>query len=201
MRGGKSRDVRHQRMVMSSRMRFTAEQQIHQTDLPMIQWCSCSRFLLTFRITFGLSQEVRRRKKVVIIVYNIWLMPGYITLYCIRHLMKIKIFGHVQSVTLLNCAKICENWCKNLIELNIQIQQPDMILQNSVEVYTKNQAANWFKHFEDMSSQTQWRRWTTQGCHISRILRSSRISAPCLPLPEKKPPGISDRPNWLESWV
>jgi len=89
MRCVKSRNVRHQRMVMSSRMRFVAEQQIHQTDLEMIQWCSCSRFL----IAFGLSQEARKRKKFVLIAYNNWIticfLPGGTTLY--RHLMKIKL--------------------------------------------------------------------------------------------------------------
>ena len=42
-------------------MRFAAEQQIHHTDFQVIRWCSCSRFL----ITFGLSQEARKLKKVI----------------------------------------------------------------------------------------------------------------------------------------
>jgi len=168
-------------MAMSSRMRFVAEQQIHQTDLQMIQWCSCSRFL----IAFGLSQEATKPKKFVLIAYNNWITicfsPGSTTLY--RHLMKIKLTDMFRiSCCCMNCAKIWENWCKNFTEVD-QIQWPHVTLRmenwvfdfvarwhhlcyksvhyrvnrfvhNKISLKSAKNHTNWFIRFEDMSSQT-----------------------------------------------
>ena len=35
----------------------------------------------------------------------------------------------VWNITLLNCAKILENWCKNFTEVDIRIEWPRVILQ------------------------------------------------------------------------